>query len=47
MSAVHDVLERPEVMPTGLDPGSVAFLAIPFRLVSLIDLVHQLLPHSS
>jgi CheY-like chemotaxis protein len=44
ISAVHDVLQRPEVVPTGLDPGSIAFLAKPFGLVPLMSLVHQLLP---
>jgi DNA-binding response OmpR family regulator len=38
------VLKRPEVVPAGLDPGSIAFLAKPFGLMSLLALVHQLLP---
>ena len=44
ISAVHDVLQRPELIPAGLDAGSIAFLAKPFGLMSLIALVHQLLP---
>lgn len=45
ISAVHDVLEHPQSVPTGLDPGSIAFLAKPFGLTSLIALVRQLLSH--
>jgi CheY-like chemotaxis protein len=44
ISAFPDVLKRPEVVPAGLDPGSIAFLAKPFGLMSLLALVHQLLP---
>lgn len=45
ISAVHDVLERPEIVPAGLDLASIAFLAKPFDLVSFMALVGQLLPH--
>jgi two-component system OmpR family response regulator len=44
MSAVHDVLERPELVPPGLDPDSISFLAKPFGLTALMALVHQVLP---
>ncbi len=44
ISAVHDVLERPELVPPGLDPASISFLAKPFGLTALIALVHQVLP---
>ena len=45
ISAVHDVLQRPELVPHALNPRSIAFLAKPFGLVALLALVHQLLPH--
>ncbi len=38
------VLAQPEAVPAGLDPGSIPFLAKPFPLGSLIDLVQQVLP---
>ncbi len=44
ISAVHDVLQRPELVPHALNPRSIAFLAKPFGLVALLALVHQLLP---
>ena len=44
LSAVPDVLEQPEIVPAGLDRGSIAFLAKPFGLPALLDLVLQLLP---
>ncbi len=44
ISAVHDVLERPDAVPAGLDPASISFLAKPFGLMPLMALVHQLLP---
>lgn len=44
ISAVPDVLEQPEAVPTGLDLGSIAFLAKPFALTPFIALVRQLLP---
>jgi CheY-like chemotaxis protein len=44
ISAVPDVLEHPDVVPDGLDSGSIAFLAKPFALPALLDLVRQLLP---
>ena len=44
LSAVPDVLEHPEIVPVGLDRGSIAFLAKPFGLPALLDLVLQLLP---
>jgi two-component system response regulator MprA len=44
MSAVPDVLEQRETVPAGLDPESISFLAIPFGLPALMDLVHHLLP---
>jgi two-component system OmpR family response regulator len=44
ISAVHDVLERLETVPSGLDLGSIVFLAKPFGLVPLVALVRQLLP---
>ncbi len=44
ISAVHDVLEQPGSVPSGLDPGSIVFVVKPFSLASLLDLVHQLLP---
>jgi CheY-like chemotaxis protein len=44
ISAVHDVLQRPELVPHALNLRSIAFLAKPFGLVSLLALVHQLLP---
>ena len=50
ISAVHDVLQRPELVPHALNPRSIAFLAKPCGLVSLLALVHQLLttpPHLS
>lgn len=44
ISALADVLERPEFVPPGLDVDAIPFLAKPFRLVALITLVQQLLP---
>ena len=44
LSAVPDVLEHPEIVPVGLDRGSIAFLAKPFGLPAMLDLVLQLLP---
>lgn len=47
ISSVHDVLDKPEVVPVGLDPKSISFLAKPFGLVPLVALVNQLLPQTS
>ena len=41
MSAVHEVLEHPEFVPAGLDPDAITFLAKPFALAALTDLVQQ------
>ncbi len=39
LSAVPDVLAHPEVVPAGLDLASMAFLAKPFGVSDLMDLV--------
>ena len=42
-SGVPDGLEQREIVPAGLDLGSIAFLARPFPLPALLDLVRQAL----
>ena len=43
LGVVPDVLEHAEVIPAGLDVGSISFLAKPFALPDLLDLVIPLL----
>jgi len=44
MSAAPEVLVRQETAPTGLDIKSIAFLAKPFALATLLALVQSVMP---
>lgn len=41
LSAYPNALTEPELVPADFDPNSVAFLAKPFGLATLVDLVQQ------